>query len=67
VDEDLDLFPEEPAPRKGRVAWGAVVGAAFGLVLGAVGAAWGFKALLSVALLALIGGFLGRLYLREGG
>jgi hypothetical protein len=67
MDEDLEGLTDEPAVARGRLPWGTIVGAGFGLALGAVWAAGGFRALVAATVLACLGGFLGRIYLRENG
>ncbi|NLO74126.1 MAG: hypothetical protein GX100_08500 [candidate division WS1 bacterium] len=44
---------------------GAVVGAAFGLALGAILVRWGFWPALVALILAVGGGFLGRIYVGD--
>ena len=61
--EDEFSVPAEPARR--RLSWGAVVGAAFGLILGAIWMRYGFAAALVAAILAVAGGLLGRYYVGD--
>ena len=65
MDDQLDQLTDLSAGRQGRVSWGSVVGAAFGLAVGVIGFRWGWGAALLGAVLALVGGFLGRLYVGE--
>ena len=68
----MEEFPEdsytvpvlEPEARP-LLSWGAVVGAAFGLALGFIWSRYGFGAALGTALLAAIGGYLGRHYIAD--
>ena len=57
------MMPAEPA--RHRLSWSAVVGASFGLALGAVWIHWGFAAALMGLVLAVVGGFLGKFYVGD--
>ena len=63
--EDLDKLTEPEAPPPRRIGWGVVAGAGFGLALGTIWALRGFWPALLAAVLALVGGLLGRFYLGE--
>jgi uncharacterized membrane protein YjjB (DUF3815 family) len=62
TEEDLAVPVEEP---RHRVSWAAVVGAAFGLVIGAILVRYGFWPALATLILAVVGGFLGRYYVGD--
>ena len=64
--EDLDKLTEPEATPPRRIGWGVVAGAGFGLALGTIWALRGFWPALLAAVLALVGGLLGRFYLGEG-
>ena len=62
-EDEFSEDVEPPAPP--RLSWASVVGAAFGLALGAILVRWGFWAALVALVLALIGGFLARHYVGD--
>jgi hypothetical protein len=62
-EDEFSEDAEQPAPP--RLSWASVVGAAFGLALGAILVHWGFWPALVALLLALAGGWLGRHYVGD--
>jgi hypothetical protein len=56
--------PVEPVVHR-HISWGAIVGAGFGLALGAMWVHYGFWTALGAAFLAVVGGLLGRYYVGD--
>lgn len=65
MDKDLEELGEGVPVRPGRISWASLVGAAFGFALGLVWVTLGWWQAVACAILAVIGGFLGRYYVGE--
>lgn len=65
MDKELEELSEEVSVRPNRLSWSSVVGAAFGLALGLVWVTLGWWPAVGCAVLAVVGGFLGRYYVGE--
>jgi len=63
--EEKDFLEAEEVGSRPSVAWSSVVGAAFGLGWIAIWARFGFLWAILAAVVAIVGGFIGRFYVGE--
>ena len=63
AEDEFSEDVEQPAPP--RLSWASVVGAGFGLALGAILVHWGFWPAVVALIFALIGGWLARHYVGD--